>query len=210
VLLRDVIERHAVSHPIALRLLVRRLLGNPAGTFSINKFFNDLKSQGIGIAKETLHAYLGHLEDAFLVHMVHIASDSEKQKQVNPRKIYPADMGLIPFFDGGNRANIGHSLETAVAIELLRRRAQLSYVKTKEGYEVDFLAQYPDGRQELVQVCASLDDKKVQEREFRALSEAGKSYTKAPKTVIAIDIPPQLAVPRGIRVVRAAEWFLEP
>lgn len=36
VLSRDVIERHAISHPIALRWMVRQLLGNPAGSFSVN------------------------------------------------------------------------------------------------------------------------------------------------------------------------------
>src|SRR5438132_6791185 len=39
-LLRDVIERHAVSHPVALRWLARHLLGNAAGTFSVHKFWN--------------------------------------------------------------------------------------------------------------------------------------------------------------------------
>jgi uncharacterized protein len=213
VLLRDVIERHAVSNPIALRMLVRMLLANPAGMFSINKFFNDLKSQSISIAKETLHAYLAYLEDAFLVHTVSIHSDSEKQRQVNPRKVYPADMGLIPFYERGNRANVGHALESAVAIELLRRRAKLSYVKAADGFEVDFLAQYPDGSQELIQACASLDAEATQQREFRALHEVSASshqqFAATPKTVIVIDIPPQIAVPKGIRVVQAADWFLD-
>jgi uncharacterized protein len=202
-----------VSNPIALRLLVRMLLANPAGMFSINKFFHDLKSQSISIAKETLHAYLSYLEDAFLVHTVSIHSESEKQVQVNPRKVYVADMGLIPFFARGNQANVGHALENAVAIELLRRRAQLSYLKTAGGFEVDFLARYPDGSQELIQSCASLDAETTQQREFRALHEVGLSshqqFAKTPKTVIAIDIPPRIAVPKGVRVVRAEEWFLE-
>jgi uncharacterized protein len=209
VLLRDVIERHAVSHPVALRMLVRMLLGNPAGMFSVNKFFNDLKSQSISVAKETLHGYLAHLEDAFLVHLVSIATDSEKQRQVNPRKVYPADMGLIPLFDRTGRANTGRALETAVALELLRRGAQLAYVKTKEGFEVDFLARYPDGTEELIQVCASLDDASTQQREFRALEEASTRYSGIAKTVVAIDLPPQLKVPKGVQVVQAAEWFLQ-
>lgn len=58
VLLRDVVERHAVSHPVALRWMVRQLLGNAAGSFSVNKFHADLKAQGIPIAKDTLHSYL--------------------------------------------------------------------------------------------------------------------------------------------------------
>src|SRR5439155_10971327 len=49
-LLRDVVERHAVSHPVALRWIVRQLLGNAAGPFSVNKFHGDLRSQGIPVA----------------------------------------------------------------------------------------------------------------------------------------------------------------
>jgi predicted AAA+ superfamily ATPase len=54
-LLRDVIERYAVSHPLALRHLTRQLLGNAAGQFSVNRYYNQLKSQGIPVSKDTLH-----------------------------------------------------------------------------------------------------------------------------------------------------------
>lgn len=45
--MRDIIERYAVSHPVALRHLTRHLLGNAAGLFSVHRFYNYLKSQGI-------------------------------------------------------------------------------------------------------------------------------------------------------------------
>ena len=34
-MLRDVVERHGVSQPVALRWMIRHLLGNAGGTFSI-------------------------------------------------------------------------------------------------------------------------------------------------------------------------------
>ena len=37
VMLRDVIERHAVSQPLVLRWMVRQLLGNAGSPFSVNK-----------------------------------------------------------------------------------------------------------------------------------------------------------------------------
>ncbi len=64
---------------------------------------------------------------------------------VNPRKAYPVDPGLIPVFDRSGRANVGHALETAVLIELERRRSEVTYVRTPEGYEVDFLARDATG-----------------------------------------------------------------
>jgi len=57
-MLRDVIERHQVANVTALRWIVRRLLGNPAGLFSITRFEADLKSQGIAAGRETLYAML--------------------------------------------------------------------------------------------------------------------------------------------------------
>jgi uncharacterized protein len=95
-LLRDVIERHAVSHPVALRWMVRQLLGNAGGSFSVNKFHNDLRRQGIPVAKDTLHSYLAHLEDAFLIRALSVASESERRRMVNLRKVYPIDPSLIP------------------------------------------------------------------------------------------------------------------
>ena len=208
VLLRDVIERHAVSHPVALRWMVRQLLGNPAGSFSVNKFYGDLKSQGIAVAKDTLHSYLGHLEDAFLVRMVSIATDSERRRMVNPRKVYPIDPGLIPIFDRSGKANLGHALETCVLLELDRRGAEVGYVHTPEGREVDFLVRYPTGREELIQVCASLDDPDTREREIRALIDAASLYPGATLHLIALDIPAALEIPSGIALHSAADWML--
>ena len=208
VLLRDIIERHAVSQPLALRWLVRQLLGNAAGTFSINKFHGDLKSQGMAIGKETLHAFLGHLEDAFLIRVVSLATESERRRMVNPRKVYPIDPGLIPVFDRTGKANVGHALEAAVLLELERRGAEVSYVITPAGFEVDFLARYPGGEEELIQVCASLDDPATAAREWRALADAQALYPKAASTLIALDIPADAAVPAGMSLQRAPDWLL--
>ncbi len=208
-ILRDVIERHSVSHPVALRWMVRQLLSNPAGKFSINKFYHDLRSQGISVAKDTLYAYLDYLEDAFLVRTVPIMAHTERARMVNPRKVYPIDPGLIYVYDRTGRANIGHALETCVMLELERRGAELGYVKTLENYEVDFLARFPDGKRMLVQVCADLYDPIVQQREIRALLDAKKEFPSAILQLIALDIPPTLRVPKEILLHHASAWLLE-
>lgn len=70
---------------------------------------------------------------------------------VNPRKAYPVDPGLIPVFDRSGKANVGHALETVVALDFERRGAEVTYVRTDFGHEVDFLARSPDGRKYLIQ-----------------------------------------------------------
>src|SRR5208283_2310236 len=104
-----------------------------------------LRSQGIAVAKDTLHAYVGYLEDSFLIRTMPIATDSERRRMVNPRKAYPVDPGLIPIFDRAARSNEGHALETVVALELERRGADSTYVRTRDDQEVDFLSRFPDG-----------------------------------------------------------------
>jgi len=208
-MLRDVIERHAVSHPVALRWMVRQLLGNAGGPFSINKFHGDLRSQGIPVAKDTLHNYLSHLEDAFLVQTVPIATDSERRRMVNPRKSYAIDSGLIPVFDRSGKANVGHAFETVVALHLERRGAQIAYVRTAEGFEVDFLARYPDGTQQLIQVCADLNAPNTQERETRALLAALGEHPQASLHIVALAADTVRALPKQVNLHSAASWLLE-
>lgn len=208
VLLRDVVERHAVSQPLALRWMVRQLLGNAAGAFSIHKFHNDLRAQGIPVAKDTLHAFLGHLSDAFLLRTVSVASGSERRRMVNPRKVYPIDPGLIPVFDRTGRANTGHALETCVLQELERRGAEVSYVRTEHGFEVDFLAHNTDGSADLIQVCSEATDAAVCEREVRALREAAGEHRGARMHLVTLDAQVPMEVPRSIAVHDAADWLL--
>ena len=209
VLLRDVIERHGVGNPIVLRWMVRRLLGNPAGHFSITKFAADLKSQGIPAGREMLYQFLEHLEDTFLVASLPLATDSEKRRQVNPRKIYPADTGLIPVFDRSGKSNAGHALEVAVFHELQRRGDAVGYWKTAEGREVDFAVTSATGERELIQVCVSLDDAETRERELRALQEARTEFSDARPLILTLESRlPYPEMPAGVAVLPVWEWIL--
>ena len=209
-MLRDVVERHDVRNVAGLRWLVRHLLGNAGGLFSIEKFHATLKSQGLPIAKDTLHQFLAYLEDCFLVRIVWMESTSERQRMVNPRKAYPVDPGLIRVFDRTGRANVGHALETAVLVELERRRFDVTYVRTPEGYEVDFLARAMGGEMDLIQVCADLSDPSTAAREGRALTAAGKLFPQARKRLLTLtqDGFPT-ASPADTEVQTAYEWLLE-
>lgn len=209
VVLRDVLERHNLSQPQVLHWLVRQLLGNAAGTFSINKFHADLKSRGVAVAKDTLHQQLAHLEDAFLLCSLDLATDSERRRQVNPRKVYPVDTGLIALFDRSGKANVGHALETAVLHTLQRRGAQVNYVITEGGFEVDFLVRGVSGEQTLIQVCTELDNPATLAREVRALQDAAQTWPGAALQLVTLGAPAPQSVPPGIEVHVALDWLLQ-
>lgn len=79
---------------------------------------------------------------------------------------------------------------------------------TPQGREVDFLARYPTGKEELIQVCASLDDPAARERETQVLLQAAPLYPKAASSLIAPDIPAALEIPSGIALHSAIVWML--
>jgi uncharacterized protein len=185
------------------------LLGNPAASFSIQKFFDALKSQGLPVGKNTLHEYLTHLEDAFLVRILSLHTASERQRMVNPRKAYPVDPGLIPLFDCTARPNLGHALDTVVLLELERRRCEIAYCRTAEGFEVDFFARAPEGASTLIQVCADLSDPATFAREVRALSAVAVQYPRTTPLLLTLDwLPSKLPLPKPIRWQPAIAWLL--
>jgi predicted AAA+ superfamily ATPase len=207
--LRDVVERHGVTNVTALQWLIRHLLGNAAGRFSVEKFHAWLRSQGVAASRDTLHELLACLEDCFLVRTVWMEAASARQRMVNPRKVYPVDPGLIPLFDRTGRANLGHALETVVLLELERRGAEVTYVKTPGGHEVDFLARYPDGRVELVQVCADASEPAVAARELRALAEARSILGKARALLLtATQAGLPAVLPPRVTAMPASLWLL--
>lgn len=209
VLFRDVVERYGVSQVAALRWLVRQCLRNPAGSFSVHRLYQDLKAQGHGVAKDAVHAMLGHLLDAFLLSAVPLATESERRRNSNPRKLYPVDPGLIRAYDTSGRSNLGHALETAVLNELERRRAEVTYVKTEEGFEVDFHIRYLAGAEELLQVCADPSAPGTMDRELRALTQAVPTAPLAARRLLVLArdaaIPTEIS---GISVQPVYEWIL--
>lgn len=209
VLFRDVVERHQVSQVEALRWIVRQCLRNPAASFSAHRLYLDHRAQGHSVAKDAVYALLSHLLDVFLLSAVSVATESERRRNANPRKIYPADPGLIRAFETSGRAKIGHALETAVLNELERRGAEVAYVKTSEGLEVDFLARWPAGGEELLQVCADATGEETLARELRALAAAATAHPRATRRLLVLDRDsmPASDAP-GVRVEPAYEWLL--
>lgn len=208
VLLRDVVERHGDANLPALRRLVGRFVSTPGSAFSVHKLYNDLRSQGLAIGKDTLHAYADHVEDAFLGFRVPILTESERVRATNPAKLYPVDTGLARAFAA--RVEPGRLLETAVYLELRRRRGEIAWMRTKSGYEVDFAVR-GDAGTALVQACADWTDAATRDREIRALDEAMAEVGTRDAVVVTLSERDEVRRPDGtIRVVPAWEWLVPP
>jgi len=174
VILRDIVERHKVSNILLLKYLTTTLLKNAATSFSVNKFYNDIKSQGYKISKDTIYTYLSYIEDAFLAFTIPFYSESERTKQNIPKKIYAVDNGLVNANSLGINDLHNKFLENQIYLDLRRQGKDIYFYNTAEGYEVDFVTVAKDGSRELIQVTMDMSDPKTAEREQRALIQAEK------------------------------------
>jgi predicted AAA+ superfamily ATPase len=174
VILKDIIERHNVTNIILLKYLTKTLIINAAALFSVNKFYNDIKSQGHKASRETLYNYIDYLEDAFLIFNVRVYSESVRAQHTVPNKIYAIDNGLINAFSLKIKDLYHKFLENQVYLDLRRQGKDIFYYNTKDGYEVDFVTVAKNGEREIIQVTWDMTDPITAEREQRALNLAEK------------------------------------
>ncbi len=207
VLLKDIIERHRVSNFIAIKYLVRSLMISSGQKFSVNKFYNTMKSMSVKCTKNSLYEYLDHLVDAFLFSKVPVHSRSEKIRQLNPAKIYTIDTGLLNAMTFRNSSDSGRLLENMVFMHLRRNNFDVEYVNTKDGYETDFFVHHKIKKQAaLIQVCWKMSDKKTFERELRGLASAMDEFSIPSGTIVTWD--DEAVLDGGINIIPVWKWLL--
>jgi uncharacterized protein len=172
VTLRDIVERYSLTNPQPLHYMINTLLKNTACFLSVQKIYNDLKSQGYSIGKDHVHEYLSHIEDTYLINSVSIHSESIRKVHSNPRKFYSVDTGLAHAYKIGFANNSGHYFENLVYLDLRRAGHKVNYYLTENRREVDFISQDKQGAWHLWQVCWDINDPSTVNREISALEIA--------------------------------------
>lgn len=172
VILRDIVERHGITNIVLVRQLIKTLLKNVASALSVHKCFNDLKSQGLAVSRQSLYDYLSYIEDAYLAFSVPLYSESFRKTQSNPKKWYVVDSGLALASSMGMQHNLGRLFENLIYLDLRRQGHEIYYYLTADRYEVDFFTKDREGQCHLYQVSWDVDDSATMEREMRALKAA--------------------------------------
>ena len=183
---RDIVERYHISNPSIIKYMLLFMISNVAMPFSINKFYNDLKSQGYKVTKDCLYDYAQYIEDAFLAFLVPLYSDSIRKVQVNPKKNYIIDTGLVRAMTLDHTKDLGRLFENLIYLDLRRQGLAIYYYLTKERYEVDFLVKTAQGKKELIQVALNMDNANTKLREERAL-EAAMAELNIPGQIVTLD-----------------------
>lgn len=217
VVVRDVIERHGGASPHAARWFALSLLRQTGRLFSVNKTHQTMRSQGIEVGKNTLHALLGHLTDAYMLATVSVFKASHAERLRAPRKVYAIDPGLALAVSVAAAQDVGARLETAVYAEIRRRMGRMregsiSYYLTGDGGEVDFVVGDAEAghARELIQVCADLSEPTTRECEFRALETAMAELGVDCATVVTLNEEDTVELESGtVEIVPAWKWMTE-
>ena len=129
---------------------------------------------------------------------------------VNPRKAYPVDPGLIALFERTGQTHHGRALETAVMLQLERDGWEVSYLRSRQDWEIDFFAHRSGDLPLLVQVCLDTEGEETWRREIRALRCAADAYPEAQAFLVTLDpTPPTRDLPDGVTWSSAVSWLLQ-
>ena len=173
-LYRDVVERYGVRNEKLMRELLRHAFRNTASLLNVSKLHRDFRSLGFTVSKNTLFEYIEFLQDAFLIFLLPKQEVSLRKQAHNPKKLHVIDPGLVAAFQVHPSRDIGHKLETAVFLEVRRRRKDLFYYVN--GSEIDLC----DGDGTLfINTCWDLSDPDTRRREMASMSMGMARWPKA-------------------------------
>jgi len=213
---KDVIGRFRVRHAETLREMARYLVSNSGNEMTYSKLRNVFSLR----RHETAKAYVAHLRDCHLLTVLERYSPKLKEQAIAPKKVYCADTGIVDVIGFRETRGVGSLYETAVAIELHRRRSYLSdamelyYWKDHGGHEVDFVVKEGTSVRELIQVAYVLDPDVVR-RETDALLRASEALRCRRLTIINDDREGEEVVTRGglrrtVSYVPLWKWLISP
>jgi hypothetical protein len=201
---RDLVERYSIGNPLVMRLLLRQCLGHPASLFNVHKLYQDFRSQGRALSKDTLYNYLGYLEQSYVVFPLPVAERSLRKQAVNPKKLHAIDWALAYPFVAEPRIDVGRKLETAVFLHWRRHREDLGYLTGER--EVDLVVNR-DRPEHLINVAYSVSASETWAREIAALEEAGARFPRAKRVLVAHEVGTRRP-PAGIRVTDAWRYLM--
>ena len=197
-LYKDLAERYNITNTVALKFFLKRIISSSTKQISINKIFNELKSSGIKIGKNTLYEFLEYVQNIYLALTLQKYDNSLINKELGEKKIYSIDIGLNNATEFRFSDDIGKSLENAVFLELKRKEFDIYYYRTSKS-ECDFLVFDKNTISDVIQVTFDMGDENTKNREIKGLIEACKNFDLKSGTIITFDSEDEL-IENGIKI----------
>ena len=210
VLFKDVVKRHKVRFSEQIASLGSYLINNVSGQYGTKKLANILEFK----SQVTLEKYLGYLTEAYLIFPLIRHSTKAGMRLRSAKKTYVVDNGFVTAKAVQHSPNTGKLMENLVFTELVKKGNQpgreLFYYKTRNDREIDFVLKKGYQVTELIQVCYDLTGPDVEQRETKALVEAGKELNVDKLSVLTWNEKREVKKDGNVIQLKPLwEWLLE-
>ncbi len=187
VLFKDVVKRHRVKFSAQVGNLGSHLINNFASLYSLRKLQGALNLKSV----TTTEKYTKYLEEAYLIFSLLRYSPKSVQRIKSPRKVYVVDNGFVSAKSIQHSPDKGKLMENLVFTEMIKQgrspNRDIFYYKTRNDREIDFVIKEGTKIVELVQVCYEAANQETEQREIKALLEAGEELKTKKLTILTWD-----------------------
>ena len=218
VYIKDIVERKRIERQDILEQILDLLCSSVGSLTNPNKIANTLQSkQGGGVSANTIRAYIGHLEDAFLFSESKRFDVKGKSYFDSPNKYYSEDIGLRNARIGFRQQEMTHIMENIIYNELKIRQFLVDvgvvYSRTvndngnsvRTPREIDFVVNSGGKRTYIQSAYAMTTDEKA-ETELRPFTLVGDSF---PKIVVRKDVGKCWYDDNGILNINVIDFLLD-
>ena len=210
-LYKDLVERYEIKNPEPVRYFIKRVMANLTKPTSINRIYNEMKSQGVSIGKNTLYDLIVQTESVYLFFPLTKYDPSLVKESSGDKKYYCIDNGLRSILLNPMSDDHGKLLENIVYLHLRRHLSlsdSLHYYKHKK--ECDFLVIEQQQISQLIQVSYDIHDLETRRREIEGLLEAAVATGCRKLLILTMDEEEEF-VEQGytIRVLPVWKWMLQ-
>lgn len=209
ILVRDIEQRYKIAYKAAFKQLSYHLL-NVSPTIVVS---TDLANMFHFKSEHTAKNYVNYLKQAYILIGIPKYSQKSKQRTVQ-EKVYAVDVAMMDQRENAFAGeNLGHRLETIVAIHLIRKckteGLDVYYLNDRSG-ECDFIVCKGNKIMQAIQVSYDISAEKTRKREINGLLLAARQ-TKCGNLLLLTDHESEDIEQNGcrIKVQPVYEWCIE-
>ena len=218
VYIKDIVERKKIERQDVLEQILDLLCSSIGSLTNPSRIANTLNSkQGCAVSGNTIRAYIGHLEDAFLFSESKRYDLKGKSYFDSPNKYYSEDIGLRNARIGFRQQEMTHIMENIIYNELAIRQLSVDvgvvYARTlndngssvRVPREIDFVVN-SGGKRTYIQSAYAMPTEEKAETEIRPFTLIGDSF---PKIVVRRDIGKRWYDDNGILHINLIDFLLD-
>ncbi|MEM7108342.1 MAG: DUF4143 domain-containing protein [Bacteroidota bacterium] len=203
---RDLVERFQISQTLLLKYFIKKIFLGVGKPLSINKIYNDFRSNKYAVGKNTLYDFLGHVKDAYVITAIDKFDFSEMKRENTEKKAYATDWGLLSAVEYSSSEDYGKLFENLVVLEFKKLQYEIYFFKQLK--ECDLVVELGSSTCIPVQIIYEAKKGDSLNRELAGLKEASNFLKADLGIIITMDQEEELRYKNlSVKIIPAYKFF---